>query len=268
MHKRQPSRVTKLKAHRIRRALKHGPTLAELLAQMPENIELTDEDRAWDSMQAVGAERWWEPAHQRLSLTKRIELRNLRPKPFRRRLVRNSPMTIKSESASPITRLVEEHPRLFRGEQPAVPSELPAGWYDLVHVLCLGIEDILGDDCAEFKVKQIKERLGELRFYFSLSDAEDLWVDCHHEGGFDTVVKRASPAPAKMDAVRQFVELSCEASRATCQVCGSFGSQHVIGGRLGALCDEHRAAELAELERRERSLDGVAADARSQGLDY
>jgi len=89
MHKRQPSRVTKLKAHRIRRALKRGPTLAEMLAPMPGNIELTDEDRAWDSMPAVGAERWWEPAHQRLPPTKRIELRHLLPKPFRRLPVRN-----------------------------------------------------------------------------------------------------------------------------------------------------------------------------------
>jgi len=177
-------------------------------------------------------------------------------------------MTINSEISSALTRLIAEHPRLFRGEPPVVPSELPAGWYDLVHVLCLGIEDILGDDCAEFKVKQIKEQLGGLRFYFSLSDAEDLWVDCHHEGGFDTVVKRASPAPAKMDAIRQFVELSCEASRVTCQACGSFGSQHVIGGKLIALCDEHRAAELAQLERRKRALDGVAADAPNQGVDY
>jgi hypothetical protein len=176
--------------------------------------------------------------------------------------------TKKSENVSPLVRLIAKHPRLFRGEPPVVPSELPAGWYDLVHVLCLTIEDILGDDCAEFEVKQIKEKLGGLRFCFSLSGAKDLWVDYHVEDGFDTVVKRALPAPAKMDAIRQFVELSCEGSHATCQVCGSFGSQRVIGGRLAALCDEHHAAELAELERRKRAPDDLAADARNHGLDY
>lgn len=177
-------------------------------------------------------------------------------------------MTTKSESDSPLTRLIAEHPRLFRGEPPVVPSELPAGWYDLVHVLCLAIEDILEDDCAEFKVKRITEKIGSVRFYFSLCGAEDIWVDRHHADGFDTIVKRASPAPAKMGAIRQFVELSCEASRATCQVCGSFGRQRVIGGRLAALCDEHRVAELPELERWEGALDDVAADARNHGLDY
>jgi hypothetical protein len=85
-HRRQPPRVTKLKARRIRRALRRGQTLAEMLAQMPGTFELTEEDRAWDSMPAVGAERWWEPTHQRLSLAKRIELRNLLPKPFHRSL--------------------------------------------------------------------------------------------------------------------------------------------------------------------------------------
>ena len=39
--------------------------------------ELTDEDRAWDSMPAVGAERFWEPAQARLSLKKRLALKQL-----------------------------------------------------------------------------------------------------------------------------------------------------------------------------------------------
>ena len=85
-------RVTKLKVRRIRRALGPVPTLAEMLAQMPENLERTDEDRSWDSMPAVGAERSWEPAQQRLSLAKRIELRKLLPNRSRRRLpVKNKP---------------------------------------------------------------------------------------------------------------------------------------------------------------------------------
>ena len=79
------ARVTKLKTRRIRRSLRPVPSLAEMLATMPETIVQTDEDREWDSMPAVGAERWWEPAQQRVSLAKRIALRTLVPKRFRRR---------------------------------------------------------------------------------------------------------------------------------------------------------------------------------------
>ncbi|MFG6488239.1 hypothetical protein ACG04R_16250 [Roseateles sp. BYS78W] len=147
---------------------------------------------------------------------------------------------------NPLDELIFAHPKLFRGQLPVVPSDLPVGWYDLVHVLCLSIEDILGEDCAEFDVKQIKEKLGGLRFYFSLSGAEDIFIDLHSEGGSETIIKRATPAPVKMDTIRQIVELSCEGSRATCQICGSFGSQRVIGGRLAALCDEHHATESRE----------------------
>lgn len=87
-----PSRVTKLKERRIRRSRKPAPTLDEMLAQCTTDIELTDEDRAWDSMPAVGAERFWEPAQQRLSLARRIELRKLLPNRSRRRLpVKNKP---------------------------------------------------------------------------------------------------------------------------------------------------------------------------------
>jgi hypothetical protein len=132
-------------------------------------------------------------------------------------------MTVKTETASPIVRLIAEHPRLFRGESPVVPSDLPAGWYDLVHVLCLGIEEILGEDCPEFQVKQIKEKLGGLRFYFALSGSEDCYIDVHSEDGFETIIKRAASAPAKMASIRQLVELACEGSRATCQVCGASG---------------------------------------------
>lgn len=39
--------------------------------------ELTDEDRAWDSMPAVGAERFWEPAQARLSLNTQLALKQL-----------------------------------------------------------------------------------------------------------------------------------------------------------------------------------------------
>jgi len=144
-----------------------------------------------------------------------------------------------------LQRLIEAHPTLFRGAPPTVHSELPAGWYDLVHVLCLGIEEILGEDCPEFQVKQIKEKLGGLRFYFALSGSEDFYIDVHSEDGFETIIKRAASAPAKMASIRQLVELACEGSRATCQMCGSLGAQRVIGGRLTALCDEHHAERIA-----------------------
>jgi hypothetical protein len=69
----------RLKLHPVRakpsKRRQRTPSLDAMRARFPAGFELTDQDRVWESMPPVGAERFWEPAHQRLPLAKRIALR-------------------------------------------------------------------------------------------------------------------------------------------------------------------------------------------------
>jgi hypothetical protein len=87
--KRNPSPVQK-PSKRMQRRLVRAKLAAELDAFYASGavIELTDEDRAWDSMPAVGRERFWEPSKARLSFKQCLALKALlrcRPKSSTRR---------------------------------------------------------------------------------------------------------------------------------------------------------------------------------------
>lgn len=61
------------------RAVRVGPLSAWKAA-----VAQREEDLAWDSMPAVGVERFWLPAHQRLPFKKRLKLKQLVKKRGRR----------------------------------------------------------------------------------------------------------------------------------------------------------------------------------------
>lgn len=61
--------------------------------------------------------------------------------------------------------ILEKYPRIFAGKEPAW-SDLPEGWYRLLDALCKSIELSLTDEqLRDFRVTQIKEKFGGLRFY-------------------------------------------------------------------------------------------------------
>lgn len=76
-------------------------------------------------------------------------------------------------SDQPLDQLVAAHPKLFRGSQPEIWSDLPPGWYVLADELCCAIEAMLGDTADKFAFRQIKEKFGELRVYFHIDSSID-----------------------------------------------------------------------------------------------
>lgn len=61
--------------------------------------------------------------------------------------------------------LLEKHPRIFAGKEPAW-SDLPAGWFRLLDALCTAIESSMTEtELRDFRVTQVKEKYGGLRFY-------------------------------------------------------------------------------------------------------
>ena len=134
--------------------------------------------------------------------------------------------------------LIAVHPRMFRGTPPVVASDLPPGWYGLVDKLCSDIEALLGQEPERFEVKQIKEKYGGLRFYFSFEGVEDHFIDLHTPEGIETFVQRPD-GPAVMSQLRKLVSAAAEHSTSTCQRCGAPGTLANRLGWVSTLCERH-----------------------------
>jgi hypothetical protein len=116
-----------------------------------------------------------------------------------------------------------EFPRLFNGEQPRIPSWVLPGWQPLIKRLLTSIDTVLTDaEAQEFRVIQVKEKLGTLSFYFRSSERvmEQL----------DTLVDRA-----------------CDESATICMKCGQPAKLTNNAGWIAALCTDHQSQPLKSL---------------------
>lgn len=134
-----------------------------------------------------------------------------------------------------IEHLVAAHPLLFHGRSPAIASDLPEGWFEVVDSLCRSISTALDPVSAEtFKVWQIKEKLGALRFYCSFEDADG----AQGEGDGGRTVDRS----VLIETVRTLVLDAERQSSVTCARCGKAGTRREFGGWFVTLCDAHADA--------------------------
>jgi hypothetical protein len=164
-----------------------------------------------------------------------------------------------------VGRLAAAHPALFAKRMPFY-SDLANGWYNLVDKLCTDIERALGHDLSRrVCVKQIKEKLGTLRFYTSLDGRGDVHVDTISAGGgVRTLVIEPqadapdSPAIAKArKRMRELVDAACDASASMCEECGAPGSLRRLSW-VRTLCDEHLVEAQKRIARRvERRKAGL-----------
>lgn len=145
-----------------------------------------------------------------------------------------------------LSALIATHPKLFLGKPPAVASELPAGWFDIVDALCLDIEALLGLELERVEITQIKSKFGGLRFYYALEGVEDIFIDVRADCGVRTIVSKGD-GPALMDQIRPLVAAASLRSTAACQDCGAPGVRATRGGWVETLCESH--AQERERER-------------------
>ncbi len=151
-------------------------------------------------------------------------------------------MTKEDDIDAHLLRLIDTHPLLFKGSEPAVFSYVPAGWYGLLDKLCTDIEKALGaEGCADFEVRQVKEKFATLRFYYRLGESEDVHVDVIGPSGRLHFATRAEPGDDAdlIQRVRELVDKATDASGSTCQKCGAAGSIRNLSGYLVTLCDAH-----------------------------
>ncbi len=158
-------------------------------------------------------------------------------------------------------RLIDAHPLIFRGQAPAWSYVMP-GWYAIVDQLCFDIEVALGlERCEEIEVRQIKEKFGELCFYYRLGEREDLHLNVMTPTSRHHLVMR-SPAIAGSDEqeeepvvmqLRELAKAAREASTKTCETCGAPGEVRDARGWYTALCEQHLAEKLVKPQAEEGS---------------
>jgi hypothetical protein len=125
--------------------------------------------------------------------------------------------------------LIEGHPDLFHAPA-ARPEAAPGypncegGWRDLLERVCDRIEAALVEGSA-FRVLQIKEKFGTLRFYWS-GDVSDV-------------------ANANID---EAIALAVARSACTCEICGAEGRLYSRGGWLVTACAEHANGEAVPVK--------------------
>lgn len=126
-----------------------------------------------------------------------------------------------SEERVRLNALAFAYPRVFSaGPSVAFGFEHGDGWCELIETLCARLNTILQEEPdALIYVKQVKEKFGTLRFYYTLHGASDEMAD----------------------SIRQAVELAEAASNHICERCGSSGNVEASAGWLRALCDICRA---------------------------
>jgi hypothetical protein len=180
---------------------------------------------------------------------------------------------------SPLSRLIQSYPRLFKGEPPAVHSHLPAGWYARVDKLCADIDSLLDDEHAKrFSVAQVKSKFGSLRFYYRFEQAERDVIITDLSGGNRRECGRERRPTKVAERLRELVNAACNASDNLCEECGAPGSMRMfvddeklaplgyitegvdwlermpVMGLVSAKCDAHaRAAALRFMRGRRRA---------------
>jgi hypothetical protein len=125
-----------------------------------------------------------------------------------------------TEDAARLNTLRASFPRLFSKPLPW-GLEVGDGWIPLIELLCARIDTILNEAPAvTFEVTQVKEKFGQLRFYYRLKKADE----------------------AMSGAIRQAVQTAQAASIHCCERCGARGQLINTGAWLRtqcSTCDEH-----------------------------
>ncbi len=113
-----------------------------------------------------------------------------------------------------------DYPRVFQGGRPRCGMGVGGGWGSLIRELLQAIEDLLPAE-HDFKVEQVKEKFGGLRFYaFSLDLPEE--------------------TRKKID---KLISLAESRSFGVCEMCGKPARTDTGGSRFGwakTLCAEHK----------------------------
>lgn len=138
-----------------------------------------------------------------------------------------------------VEQLARKYPRLFLDKEPLLGMWFPSGWAGLMDRLCAALDRLLTDQqLGDFRVDQVKEKFGSLRFYYSVSRKTSLNIDVVASDGQVRIVdKPKMPKGFSSAAVDRLISAAETESKATCASCGAPGRPHNFDGWLQIACE-------------------------------
>ncbi|RVL87639.1 hypothetical protein CN140_01530 [Sinorhizobium meliloti] len=114
------------------------------------------------------------------------------------------------------------------------------GWWPLIEEYCQRAEASLRDngEVGRWYIRQVKEKMGELRIYLRPAPYERIEID-----GFPEIVHDIDP-PQPTPVQEALSDLRAEIvgrANLTCEECGEPGGLRVIDGWYRTVCDRHFA---------------------------
>src|SRR5688500_4147241 len=91
-------------------------------------------------------------------------------------------MNADQEPVAHVEALKQAYPRIFKN---GIDLDVwfPRGWTAIMNRLCAAIDGLLDDgQASRFRVEQVKEKFGSLRFYYSVAGKSKLTVDISGQG--------------------------------------------------------------------------------------
>ena len=141
--------------------------------------------------------------------------------------------------------MVEKYPRLFHGSTPSAHSDVQPGWMSLVDDLCFRIDGMLTDEQARlFEVRQIKDKLGTLRFYVSFGSAfAPSQTEADSAGRPEMAYEVVGDCNEEMRGnICAVIEEAISRSGDICSMCGQPGQLCHLSGLMSVRCDVHSTA--------------------------
>jgi hypothetical protein len=133
-----------------------------------------------------------------------------------------------------LAELVQRYPTMFEAEH--VGLDMVGGWYPVFAQLCADIDAMVGPSGHGFGWLQLKEKYGLPRWYWRMSDANDLSL----------AVPPAQTRQALEDSVRDLVHAAETKCESHCMACGQPASLQRLKGWFTTCCSAH--LEMLTLE--------------------
>ena len=121
------------------------------------------------------------------------------------------------------------------------------GWMPILAGLCVEIDHLLGERREAFHWRQIKEKFGTARFYYSLGTARDLRVDLINPSGrlsFSTEVRSDDAFADVKQTVFKLVAEGEEETTRSCMLCGAAAKPCGYGRYILNLCADHHPDKI------------------------
>lgn len=123
------------------------------------------------------------------------------------------------------------------------------GWMPILSGLCVEIEQLLGERREAFHWKQIKEKFGTGRFYYSLGTARDLRVDLINPAGRLSFSTEVQPDDAFADVKQTVFKLVAKGEEETtrsCMICGGEATPRAYEFYILNLCADHHPDKIRQ----------------------